>query len=97
MRKCRVTWKLAEAKNQLTEAVTPALSEGPRTIARLDDTVIAPPGTSNVASRGGQSTLGFTGRRLDPDARSVKVRALEARGITLGAMTAWRRDSIVNG
>ena len=35
-----MTWKLAEAKNRLTEVVNLALSEGPQTITRRNDTVI---------------------------------------------------------
>jgi antitoxin Phd len=35
-----MTWKLAEAKNRLTEVVNLALSEGPQTITRRGDTVL---------------------------------------------------------
>ena len=35
-----MTWNLAEAKNRLTEVVNLALSEGPQTITRRNDTVI---------------------------------------------------------
>ena len=35
-----MTWNLAEAKNRLTEVVNLALSEGPQTIARRNDTVV---------------------------------------------------------
>jgi prevent-host-death family protein len=35
-----MTWKLAEAKNRLTEVVNRALTEGPQTITRRNDTVI---------------------------------------------------------
>lgn len=35
-----MTWKLAEAKNRLTEVVNLALTEGPQTITRRDDAVI---------------------------------------------------------
>lgn len=35
-----MTWNLAEAKNRLTEVVNLALSEGPQTITRRNDTVV---------------------------------------------------------
>jgi prevent-host-death family protein len=35
-----MTWNLAEAKNRLTEVVNLALSDGPQTITRRNDTVI---------------------------------------------------------
>lgn len=35
-----MTWKLAEAKNRLSEVVNLALSEGPQTISRRGDEVI---------------------------------------------------------
>ena len=35
-----MTWKLAEAKNRLTEVVNLALSERPQTITRRNDTVV---------------------------------------------------------
>ena len=35
-----MTWNLAEAKNRLTEVVNLALTEGPKTITRRNDTVI---------------------------------------------------------
>jgi antitoxin Phd len=35
-----MTWNLAEAKNRLTEVVNLALSQGPQTIKRRNDTVI---------------------------------------------------------
>ncbi len=35
-----MTWNLAEAKNRLTEVVNLALTEGPQTITRRNDTVI---------------------------------------------------------
>lgn len=33
-------WKLAEAKNKLTEVVNLALKEGPQTISRRDDELV---------------------------------------------------------
>lgn len=33
-------WRLAEAKNRLSEVINKALSEGPQKITRRDDTVI---------------------------------------------------------
>jgi prevent-host-death family protein len=35
-----MTWKLAEAKNRLSEVVNLALSEGPQTISRRGDELI---------------------------------------------------------
>jgi prevent-host-death family protein len=35
-----MTWNLDEAKNRLTEVVNLALTEGPQTITRRDDTVV---------------------------------------------------------
>lgn len=35
-----MTWKLADAKNRLSEVVNLALSEGPQTISRRGDEVI---------------------------------------------------------
>jgi prevent-host-death family protein len=35
-----MTWKLAEAKNRLTEVVNRALTEGPQTITRRNDAVV---------------------------------------------------------
>lgn len=35
-----MTWNLAEAKNRLTEVVNRALTEGPQTITRRNDTVV---------------------------------------------------------
>lgn len=35
-----MTWKLAEAKNRLSEIVNLALSEGPQTITRRNDAVV---------------------------------------------------------
>ena len=35
-----MTWNLAEAKSRLTEVVNLALTEGPQTITRRNDTVI---------------------------------------------------------
>ena len=35
-----MTWNLADAKNRLTEVVNLALSEGPQTITRRNDTVV---------------------------------------------------------
>ncbi len=35
-----MTWKLAEAKNRLTEVVNLALTEGPQTITRRGDAVV---------------------------------------------------------
>ena len=35
-----MTWKLAEAKNRLTEVVNRALTEGPQAITRRNDTVV---------------------------------------------------------
>jgi antitoxin Phd len=35
-----MNWNLAEAKNRLTEVVNLALTEGPQTITRRNDTVI---------------------------------------------------------
>lgn len=35
-----MTWNLAEAKNRLSEVVNRALTEGPQTITRRDDTVV---------------------------------------------------------
>jgi antitoxin Phd len=35
-----MTWDLAEAKNRLTEVVNLALTEGPQTITRRNDTVV---------------------------------------------------------
>jgi antitoxin Phd len=35
-----MTWNLADAKNRLTEVVNRALTEGPQTITRRNDTVI---------------------------------------------------------
>jgi antitoxin Phd len=35
-----MTWNLAEAKNRLTEVVNLALTEGPQTITRRNDTVV---------------------------------------------------------
>ena len=33
-------WRLAEAKNRFTEVINKALSEGPQTVTRRNDTVI---------------------------------------------------------
>jgi antitoxin Phd len=35
-----MTWKMTDAENRLTEVVDRALSEGPQTITRRNDTVI---------------------------------------------------------
>jgi prevent-host-death family protein len=35
-----MTWKLADAKNRLTEVVNLALAEGPQTITRRSDAVV---------------------------------------------------------
>jgi antitoxin Phd len=35
-----MTWKLADAKNRLTEVVNLALAEGPQVITRRNDTVV---------------------------------------------------------
>ena len=35
-----MVWKLAEAKNRLSELVTKATTEGPQTIRRLGDSVV---------------------------------------------------------
>ena len=35
-----MTWNLADAKNRLSEVVNLALSEGPQTITRRNDTVV---------------------------------------------------------
>lgn len=35
-----MTWNLADAKNRLSEVVNRALSEGPQTITRRNDTVV---------------------------------------------------------
>ena len=35
-----MTWNLAEAKNRLSEVVNLALTEGPQTITRRNDTVV---------------------------------------------------------
>ncbi len=35
-----MTWNLAEAKNRLTEVVNLALTEGPQSITRRNDTVV---------------------------------------------------------
>jgi prevent-host-death family protein len=35
-----MTWNLAEAKNRLSEVVNLALSQGPQTITRRNDTVV---------------------------------------------------------
>ncbi len=35
-----MTWNLAQAKNRLTEVVNLALTEGPQTITRRNDTVV---------------------------------------------------------
>jgi len=35
-----MTWNLAEAKNRLSKVVNLALSEGPQTITRRNDTVV---------------------------------------------------------
>jgi len=35
-----MTWNLADAKNRLTEVVNLALTEGPQTITRRNDTVV---------------------------------------------------------
>ena len=35
-----MTWNLAEAKSRLTEVVNLALTEGPQTITRRNDTVV---------------------------------------------------------
>jgi antitoxin Phd len=35
-----MNWNLAEAKNRLTEVVNLALTEGPQTITRRNDTVV---------------------------------------------------------
>ena len=35
-----MTWQLAEAKNKLSEVVNLALTEGPQTITRRNDTVV---------------------------------------------------------
>lgn len=35
-----MTWKFADAKNRLSEVVNLALSEGPQTITRRNDTVV---------------------------------------------------------
>ena len=51
-----MTWNLAEAKNRLTEVVNLALSEGPQTITRRNDTVV-------VISSAKFEEL--TGKRLD--------------------------------
>jgi antitoxin Phd len=51
-----MTWNLAEAKNRLTEVVNLALTEGPQTITRRNDTVV-------IVSAEKYAEL--TGQRLD--------------------------------
>jgi antitoxin Phd len=51
-----MTWNLAEAKNRLTEVVNLALSEGPQTITRRNDTVV-------VVSA--ETYAELTGKKLD--------------------------------
>ncbi|NBC11201.1 MAG: prevent-host-death protein [Planctomycetes bacterium] len=50
-------WKLAEAKNKLTEVVNRALAEGPQRIQRRDDTVLVLAEADYERLRGGQPTL----------------------------------------
>ena len=51
-----MTWNLADAKNRLTEVVNRALTEGPQTITRRNDTVV-------VLSA--QKYAELTGKKLD--------------------------------
>ena len=47
-----MTWKLADAKNRLTEVVNRALTEGPQTITRRNDTVIVVSAAEFAALKG---------------------------------------------
>ena len=52
-----MVWKLAEAKNRLSELVTLATIEGPQTIRRNDDTVIVVSETTYRELTGERPTL----------------------------------------
>src|SRR3954462_13515320 len=81
-----MTWNLAEAKNRLTEGVNLALTEGPQTITRRNDTVVVlsaaeyaeltgkRPGFKEYLTQGAS----FEGLNLDRDAspgRDVELRS----------------------
>jgi prevent-host-death family protein len=53
-----MVWKLAEAKNRLSELVTRATTEGPQTIRRHGDTVIVIAESEYRALKGEKMTLG---------------------------------------
>jgi prevent-host-death family protein len=52
-----MTWNLAEAKNRLTEVVNLALSEGPQTITRRNDTVVVISGADFAELTGKRPTF----------------------------------------
>jgi prevent-host-death family protein len=53
-----VVWKLADAKNRLSELVTKATTEGPQTIRRHQDTVVVIAESEYRALKGQRRTLG---------------------------------------
>ncbi len=53
-----MVWKLADAKNRLSELVTRASQEGPQTIRRNKDTVIVISESEYQALKGEKMTLG---------------------------------------
>jgi antitoxin Phd len=52
-----VIWKLADAKNRLSELVTKASTEGPQTIRRNKDTVVVIAESEYLALKGEQMTF----------------------------------------
>ncbi len=53
-----MVWKLADAKNRLSELVTKATTEGPQTIRRHKDTVVVIAESEYQALKGEKMTLG---------------------------------------
>ncbi|MDR3619258.1 MAG: type II toxin-antitoxin system prevent-host-death family antitoxin [Paludisphaera borealis] len=76
-----MTWKLAEAKNRLTEVVNLALTEGPQTITRRSDTVV-------VISAARYAEL--TGRK--PDFKDFLIQGESFEGLDLTRDQSPMRD-----
>jgi prevent-host-death family protein len=77
-------WKLAEAKNRLSELVTKAKTEGPQTIRRHNEAVIVLAEETYQALLGKQPTFKdwlLNGPRLDdlelPDRRTSSMREVK--------------------
>lgn len=79
-----MTWKLADAKNRLSELVTKAATEGPQTIRRHNASVVVITEDEYLALKGQQTTFEqylLAGPKFD--GLKLRPRGSRKRGVNL--------------